>query len=168
MQNQFNPPWYRQLWPWLLMSLPLCAVIAGVITLWLAIATDDGLVADDYYKQGMTINRLLYREQMASAMQLQAEIQWHQEQQLISATLSSANRSSLPAVVRVRLLHPGRSGMDQNLLLPMFAPGRYRSVFSAAGAARWHVLLEDSEGTWRMASDWRIPDERIITLHPRR
>jgi hypothetical protein len=40
-------PWYRQLWPWLLMVPPAAAVIGGFLTLYLALATPDPLVRDD-------------------------------------------------------------------------------------------------------------------------
>jgi hypothetical protein len=40
-------PWYRQLWPWLLMLPPAAAVFGGFLTLYLALATPDPLVRDD-------------------------------------------------------------------------------------------------------------------------
>lgn len=40
-------PWYRQLWPWLLIAPPFASVIAGVALLWIAIASNDGLVTPD-------------------------------------------------------------------------------------------------------------------------
>ncbi len=51
--------WYREPYVWLLIAIPACAVVAGFVTLALAIATDDGLVVDDYYWQGKQINRVL-------------------------------------------------------------------------------------------------------------
>ena len=39
--------WYRQLWPWLLMTPPLASVIGGVALLWIAIASNDGLVTPE-------------------------------------------------------------------------------------------------------------------------
>ena len=59
------PPWYRQIWPWLLMLGPGIVVIAGFITLWLAITSFDGLVADDYYKKGLGVNQDLSRRERA-------------------------------------------------------------------------------------------------------
>jgi len=35
-------PWYRQLWPWLLMLPPAAAVIGGGFTLYLATASRTG------------------------------------------------------------------------------------------------------------------------------
>ena len=54
-------PWYRQAWPWFLISLPATAVIAGSITFYLAAKGWDGPVANDYYKQGLAINEALER-----------------------------------------------------------------------------------------------------------
>ena len=47
---QIHPPWYRQFWPWVLIAIPLAAVIMGGITLWLAISNPDYLVVkeDEY------------------------------------------------------------------------------------------------------------------------
>ena len=52
-------PWYREPWPWILMSGPAAVLIAGAATLWLAFTSSDGLVADDYYVRGLQINREL-------------------------------------------------------------------------------------------------------------
>jgi hypothetical protein len=57
--------WHRQLWPWMLIAPPLVSVIGGIALVWVAIATDDGLVTPDYYRQGITINERLTREQAA-------------------------------------------------------------------------------------------------------
>lgn len=59
-------PWYRQLWPWLIMAPPIVSVIGGLALAWAAVTTNDGLVTPDYYKQGIEINRRLTREQAAS------------------------------------------------------------------------------------------------------
>ena len=48
-------PWYRQGWPWFLIALPATAVVAGIATLVIAAKTFDGMVVDDYYKEGQAI-----------------------------------------------------------------------------------------------------------------
>ena len=59
-------PWHRQLWPWMLIAPPLVSVIGGIALVWVAIATDDGLVTPDYYREGISINQRLTREQAAN------------------------------------------------------------------------------------------------------
>ena len=60
------PPWYRQFWPWLLISIPLLTVIAGVATIWIASREPVALVHDDYYKEGLAINQNLARDRAAA------------------------------------------------------------------------------------------------------
>jgi len=41
------------------MAGPFAVVVASLASAWIAVATDDGVVAEDYYKQGLLINRRL-------------------------------------------------------------------------------------------------------------
>ena len=50
-------PWYRERWPWALLAGPAVVVVAAMATLWLAVTSDDGVVADDYYRRGLLINK---------------------------------------------------------------------------------------------------------------
>jgi FixH len=61
-------PWYREPWPWLLMAGPAIVVVAGFLTLGFALQSADGLVADDYYKQGKAINQTLARDVQARTL----------------------------------------------------------------------------------------------------
>ncbi|MBV5267272.1 MAG: FixH family protein, partial [Burkholderiaceae bacterium] len=63
--NLVSLPWYREPWPWILMSGPFIVVVAGFITAYLAVISNDGLVSDDYYKQGLTVNQRTERDQRA-------------------------------------------------------------------------------------------------------
>jgi hypothetical protein len=36
--------------------LPI-VIVAGAVTVWLAVVSNDGLVTDDYYKQGLAVNQ---------------------------------------------------------------------------------------------------------------
>ena len=65
-------PWYRQFWPWFLIAIPLFAVITGLFTVVIATVTSDGLVVDDYYKRGLSINRVLARDQQAAELGIKA------------------------------------------------------------------------------------------------
>lgn len=40
-----EPPWYRQMWPWILIALPLSAVVACAITLWFVLQAPDREIA---------------------------------------------------------------------------------------------------------------------------
>lgn len=40
-------PWYKEPWPWIIISIPAAAVVMGFITLYLAITNPDYLVVED-------------------------------------------------------------------------------------------------------------------------
>ncbi len=51
--------WWRYGHVWLVIGGPALVVLASFVTLWLAIRTPDPVVAEDYYRRGVEINRTL-------------------------------------------------------------------------------------------------------------
>ncbi len=65
-------PWWQYGHVWLIISGPAAVIVAGFITLAIAIGTPDPVIADDYYRRGLDINKTLAAEkdlQLAPAMQ---------------------------------------------------------------------------------------------------
>lgn len=153
--------WYRHRWPWLLMAGPAVVVVAGAITAWLAYSTRDGLVADDYYKQGLAVNQRLARNDAASALQLEARLRLGAER--ADLRLVSRAGGALPSALRLTLAHPTRAGEDRRILLSGSA-GRYAAPLEALSAGRWHVTLEDEAGTWRLDGSAGIPDAPEVLI----
>ncbi len=60
-------PWWRYGHVWLIIAGPAIVVVAGFVTLALALRSPDPLVAQDYYRQGIEINKTL-AEQSAKAL----------------------------------------------------------------------------------------------------
>lgn len=52
-------PWWRFGHVWLLIAGPVAVVIAGFITLYLALSRPDPVVDADYYRKGVEINKTL-------------------------------------------------------------------------------------------------------------
>ncbi|WP_211245339.1 FixH family protein [Curvibacter gracilis] len=52
-------PWWTHGHVWMIISGPAIVVVAGFVTLWLAIRTPDPVIEADYYKRGVEINRTL-------------------------------------------------------------------------------------------------------------
>lgn len=55
MTTQTERPWYKQMYPWLLIVPPAAAVVGGFITLYLAISNPDVLVRKDCVRDGATM-----------------------------------------------------------------------------------------------------------------
>lgn len=51
--------WWRFGHVWLVIAGPAAVVVAGVVTIYLAVSRPDPVVAEDYYRQGIEINKTL-------------------------------------------------------------------------------------------------------------
>ncbi|HSV34346.1 MAG TPA: FixH family protein [Ramlibacter sp.] len=61
-EQRESRPWWRHGHVWLLISGPAVVVVAGLVTAWIAAASPDPVVAADYYRRGIEINKTLARE----------------------------------------------------------------------------------------------------------
>ena len=61
-------PWWKFGYVWMVIAGPAIVVVAGFATLWLALANPESLVAEDYYRQGIEINKTLAAEKEKSLM----------------------------------------------------------------------------------------------------
>ena len=140
-------PWYRQLWPWLLISGPAAVVVAGAATMWIAFTSADGLVADDYYRQGLAINTRLAREEAARQRGISAELE------LGAHTIVVRLKGEAPEALFVHLAHATRAGYDLRLRLVPVGPGAYEAKLGSLPRGRWRVVIEDPRGAWRIAKE---------------
>ncbi len=112
-----NKPWYSFPLVWMMIAIPFSAVIMGVVMIWLAVDTDDGLVADDYYKQGLEINRVLSRDKKAAELGLSAIIQFENSEKVIKVQFDKGLLESFPQRLQLHLLHATRENSDVSISL---------------------------------------------------
>lgn len=158
-------PWYRHRWPWLLMSGPFIVVVAGFVTAYIAFSSNDGLVDDDYYKQGLAVNQITAREKSALRLGFQAEVMQAPDGDRVRVLLRANAGTALPDSLRMRIAHPTRAGVDQNLLLRSESSGVYAGRLESSVKGRWHVSLEDEKKEWRLTGDW-LPEKNAVLKMP--
>jgi hypothetical protein len=129
------------------MSGPAAVLVAGAATTWIAFAGADGLVADDYYRRGLAINKVIAREQEAGRLGITAGV--FLEEKVLRVKLNGAN----PEALFVHLAHATRAGHDIRLRLAPVSPGAYEAALPELPRGRWHVVIEDPRGTWRIVRE---------------
>ena len=160
--NKDSNPWYRERWPWILMAGPGLVIVAAIITIWLAVVSNDGLVTDDYYKQGLAVNQRLQRDHQAASLGLTADLM---RSDLGVRVLISANAAGqLPEEINIRLAHPTQAGSDQLIQMKSVGQGFYEGNLTADIQGRWHVTIEDPNGNWRLQGDWRVDSGEPLRL----
>lgn len=160
--------WYREPWPWFLMAGPALVVIAGVITFVLAANTENALVVDNYYKEGLGINRVLDANRNAAALGYRARLQ-SAAGDGVRVTLSGAG--VLPSRLWLYLIHPTHGRMDRTLVLDAARQGEYlpaagavQAVAALSGSPRWYVRVQDEAGNWRLSGEWDLRQAAWVEL----
>jgi len=161
-------PWYRQFWPWFLIALPGSVVIAGFVMLYIANLYSDDLVVDEYYKDGLAINRQLERKRLAGELGLSAEIRVLDRLVQLRLDSGPGSESAEQAVpgdligthapqstpgsgdLRLTLSHPLEADRDFHVALERRAPGLYGATMPSTVAPHWHWTLESQSGEWRL------------------
>jgi len=161
--HQQKRPWYREPWVWLMIAFPMTAVIAGMITLYLAVTTSDGLVVDDYYKRGKTINRVLARDEAAARYRLKASIDLDLRDNRMQLQLEGAT-ADWPQLLTFSLLHPTQPGHDQVIMLPHAGDGFYAGEIDEVSRGRWYLQLEGDD--WRLSGEVQVPQTETAVLLP--
>ena len=170
IQERLSGPWHREPWPWLLAAGPALVIVAGVITSVIAWRTSDGLVADDYAKQGLVINRSLARDARAEDLGLAATVSFSPQRDALRLALSaySPQSSSQSSPLQLILVHPTRAGLDRSVTLDRLdkldklAPGLYEARIAPPAPGAWLLRVESAEAGWRLAGRWHTGQATIV------
>lgn len=140
------------------MAGPLAVVVAAAITVVLAVSSNDGLVADDYYKQGLAINRTLARSDKAKNLELHASVLFASGQNTLRAALPEIKDP--PQSLRLSFVHPTKAGQDRSARLHRIAEGLYEGRVAVPATGAWRLVLEDESGQWRLTGVWVAGSQR--------
>lgn len=151
--------WYKQFWPWVLIILPLCAVVASVTTLFIAIANKPDMVVEDYYKKGKAIDVDLTRLENAYKLALKFELTVSDSQIILSQRYGEPQHAAL----RLRFIHRTQKAKDFDLLMTADASGVYKAAIDKPVDGKWSIQLESFDGSWRIQTVDMFPTT-IATL----
>lgn len=146
--NNDNKSWHKEHYVWMIIFFPLLAVVGGIITIILAIQSNDGLVVDDYYKEGLEINRTLERDQLALDYQLQADVKFNQDLDEVIIILKANSSFVYPDNLPVTFLNSTRAGLDKEVNLILTGNNTYRGNLSKLTAGKWYVDIQCDN--WRL------------------
>jgi len=151
-----SSPWYKHLWPWILIGILTCSVCLSLTMVAIAVRNPDNLVNDNYYEAGKGINRSLDRELLAQSLGLKARL--YLDELTGEVELRLEGRSE-PASLALNLISPTQPSRDRKVLLNRAGPGRYLGQLDDKVEGRRFVeLLGEEKG-----QVWRLFEEENVT-----
>jgi hypothetical protein len=155
-------PWYRHPYVWMLIAIPLAAVIGGIVTLRLAIVSSDGLVVDDYYQRGKEINQVLERDRRAAVLHLEAVVELDHARDRVQVELHGGDGFAPPPKLEFAILHPTRAGRDHRMTLAAVGAGRYEGPLPLLEPALWDLQIEAQD--WRLTGTIEVPTFDMVQI----
>ena len=151
---------------WLVIFFPSLAVVAGTITIIIAMNTEDSLVVDEYYKKGLAINEVIKYDEQAKQLGLSAFVDANSQSGEILVSLSSESNVELPPEITFKLIHRTRSGLDQTTVLQRKGDtADYRGYLKPPIIeGRWTVQVI-AEQQWRLRQSFTTKSAEHILMN---
>lgn len=139
---------------WMLIALPLTAVIASGVTIWLAASNADTLVNEEHVKEGLAVRQVLDRDRRAAELGVSAGL----DAEPGRLTVHLAGQfASAPKDLVLTLAHPSDPLQDMVLLLEARGDNTYTANYAAIPAGKRHLELAPADKAWRVTGQWQAP-----------
>jgi hypothetical protein len=153
-----NTPWYKQFWPWFILSPLLIVICAGFWMLYISIVTSDGVIADNFYKDGLGIETRTEQDALARNMDLQAQLKWIEPN--LEVKLSGA-MTGYPNQLSLLIIFPTQSARDVSVLLNHQGAGIYTGQLDESVSGQRQLMIEpiidQSSSMWRLHANTMLP-----------
>lgn len=146
--------WWSEPMVWLLIALPLSAVIGSGVTVWLAASNADTLVLEEHVKEGFAVRQVADRDRKAAELGAGATIK------AAPGMLTLHLEGRFPAAPKnliLTLAHPSDPAQDMVLLLAPGDGGDYTATYAAIPAGKRHLELTPGDKAWRITGQWQAP-----------
>ncbi len=135
------------IWPGILIALPLSVVVASAITAVFIVRHPEGLVAEDYYKQGKAINARLAKTERAHQLGFD---RFEVKRTQTGVDVEFPHASTGLAVVEFTFAHPADPSQDRRFVINAAAKNRVSIPLDHPFTERRRVLVTDLP-----RKDWR-------------
>lgn len=147
-------PWWSEPMVWLIIALPLAAVIGGITTVMIAYRNADTPAMGDYTKVGKGFEMVVDRDRKAAELAVAGTLQ--AEPGRLTLRLEG-HFASAPENLILTLAHPTDAAMDSVLQLNRVGGNEYAASYASIPAGKRYLELSPSDRTWRVTGQWQAP-----------
>ena len=168
MQETPANPWYKEPWPFILVSITGLGVVAGSTLAVIGFSNPPEIVSGQFGSLAKFVTEDSARVDQARALGLSGRLALEGNEVVL--TISALDAASLPEQLMVQFQHPATSAGDSVALLSRTSRsdkrGQYRGSYAVPPHARAHVSVTDLNQSWALAG--RLDAGASIAVEARR
>ncbi|MEW6676645.1 MAG: FixH family protein [Pseudomonadota bacterium] len=149
-----NRPWWQERMVWLIIALPVTAVLASVATYMIASQEPVSMVRAQYTKTGMAIEEQRDAALKAASLGISATLDYRDGAVRIQL---HGNAPIAEPQLLLHLVHPTQEGLDQQIPLTQAGEGIYQARVLLAGEGKRQLFLEPPSRDWQLQGLWQAP-----------
>lgn len=153
-------PWYKQVWPWVLIAIPILTTLKAVQAVYVMNKASPDLVIDDYYTEGKAINMNLAKYREAASRNLQGEI-------LVAANKAIVNfvpNKILTDTLVLEFVHSTFKAKDFTVTAHRSGEAMFVAELPVTLEGKWHLVIHDEQQDWKMRAQIQAPHPTAIKL----
>ncbi|WP_337878856.1 FixH family protein [Rheinheimera sp.] len=160
MMLSHDKPWYKQVWPWILLAFPLVSFIKAGHTIYVMQGANPDLVVDDYYKEGRAINMnlALYREAALRNLQASTLIAGNQ------VIVRFQENKTLGQHLNLEFFHNTIAAKDFAVTAERSGENLYVATLPSTLTGKWNLVVSDEHKDWKLRATAMLPAEKEIPL----
>lgn len=152
--------WYKQVWPWFLISVPLFSVLKAVHTVYIMNQHSPDLIVDDYYAEGRAINQNLSRYREAAARNLHAQILLAGNKAIVTFDANVL----LDKDITLDFVHNTLAVKDFKVVAERSGESMYVAELPLLPTGKWNLVVHDQDSQWKLRATLSLPATEAIKL----
>jgi uncharacterized protein len=166
MQEPAAKPWYKEPWPFILVSITGLGVIAGSTLAFIGLSNPPEIVSGDYERFARGLVDTNQRTGRARELGLSGSMLVDQGQ--LELNLAAEDPAGLPERLLVRFQHPAYSEYDAVVMVERTGEGQFAGRIDAAPHERATIIVTDLEQSWWLSGKMNSLGAGGVDLVPRR
>ena len=164
------PPWYRQFWPWFIITLPTIVVIASIAMVILAFQVQDAPVSKDYYQQGKAVNQIVDDINEAKRRGVSIQLRFLPNKLAVSWSQQLPSKLAAPEILNVHFQHVNNADLDFTVTLTHQGVQQYSAQdnhLERLTNGKWYIdvfAIDSSQVNSQKNPVWRVKGVAFFPL----
>ncbi len=165
--NEFAAkPWYKEPWPFILISITGLGVVAGSTLAYIGLSNPPEIVSGDFEQLGRGLTDTNIRTAQARSLGLSGLMVINGQEARLE--ISALDAEGLPETLLIQFQHPATSEQDRILVAQRRSAGVYSGSLDEAPHPRSRIVVADLPQSWWLAGRLHGDPTGEINLEPKR